>query len=111
VKRAEKGDHVMVHYVAYLEDGNVLNHSFGNKPLSFTVGRGETIAGLEKAVLGMKEGQKKFYTISPEDAYGYYDPNNIKTYEKSEVIAQPDPHIGMTVKTLVYKIILLKIQS
>ncbi len=42
----------------------------GRAPLEFTLGSGQVIPGFDKAVLGMKIGEKKTFTIPANEAYG-----------------------------------------
>ena len=39
-------------------------------PLTLTLGQGSLIPGFEKALIGMKKGQTKKITLTPEEAYG-----------------------------------------
>jgi len=70
---AQEGDRVSVHYTGTLYDGTVFDSSVGKAPLEFVLGAGETIPGFDKAVRGMKVGQTKTVTLSPDEAYGPYD--------------------------------------
>jgi peptidylprolyl isomerase len=67
---ARNGDTVQVHYTGKLADGTVFDSSVGREPLEFTLGAGQVIPGFEKAVLGMKVGEKKTVTIPADEAYG-----------------------------------------
>lgn len=65
------GDSINVHYVGKLEDGKVFDSSRDrNKVFNFTVGDGDVIKGWEKGVIGMKVGEIRVLTISPELGYG-----------------------------------------
>ena len=67
---ARVGDTVKIHYKGSLEDGSVFDSSEGTEPIEFTLGEHEVIGGLEEAIVGMSEGDKKVATIPPESAYG-----------------------------------------
>lgn len=71
------GDQVFVDYTGRLEDGSVFDSSEGRQPLEFTAGAGQMIKGFDAAVIGMKEGEKKTITLSPEEAYGMPSPDLI----------------------------------
>ncbi|MCB2110006.1 MAG: peptidylprolyl isomerase [Defluviimonas sp.] len=64
------GDLVRIHYTGTLADGSRFDSSEGREPLQFTVGSGQIIPGLDRALPGMKTGERKTVTIAPEDAYG-----------------------------------------
>ncbi len=79
------GDRVYVYYVGRTDDGKVFDTNVAAEakkagtfdsgaayaPLSFTLGAGEMIPGFDKAVAGMRVGEKRIVRILPEDAYGY----------------------------------------
>lgn len=68
--QAKNGDTVQVNYTGKLADGTVFDTSVGREPLEFKLGAGQMIPGFEKAVLGMKVGEKKTVTIPANEAYG-----------------------------------------
>lgn len=68
----KEGDIVQIGYTGRLQDGTVFDS--GNH--TFVVGTGEVISGIDRAVTGMIIGESKTVTIPPEEAYGYYEPNN-----------------------------------
>ncbi len=67
-KIAHTGSNVTVEYV-----GIVDNHTFPPKTISFIVGEGKLIPGLELAVRGMHEGEVKNVLIPPELGFGEYN--------------------------------------
>ena len=70
---AKAGDKLRIHYTGRLDDGTVFDNSEGRDPLEFTVGNGEIIPGLEKAMIGMEVGESREVTVAPEEAYGARD--------------------------------------
>jgi peptidylprolyl isomerase len=65
------GDNVKVHYRGTLTDGTEFDNSHNRgTPLEFTIGSGQMIVGFNDAVIGMSEGEKKTFSITPEMAYG-----------------------------------------
>ncbi len=68
--QVKTGDTVRIHYTGTLSDGTTFDSSTGRDPLEFTVGSGQIIPGLDKAIPGMEPGDKKTVEIAPEEAYG-----------------------------------------
>ena len=68
------GDTVAIHYTGTLKDGTQFDSSDDRDPLSFTVGSGQVIAGLDVALPGMVVGEKKTVEIDCRDAYGPINP-------------------------------------
>jgi peptidylprolyl isomerase len=92
---AKSGDQVNVHYKGTLDSGDVFDSSEGRAPLSFTLGRGEVIAGFDDAVEGMTPGETRTVRIPPEEAYGGRDEELIRAVERSQ-LPQGDLRIGQT---------------
>jgi FKBP-type peptidyl-prolyl cis-trans isomerase 2 len=86
---AREGDMVKVLYTGRLEDGTVFDTNIEEvardaglkktffQPLQFRLGAGQVIPGFDKAVEGMRPGQKKTVTIPPSEAYGEKNPARI----------------------------------
>ena len=70
----EKGSSVKIEYTLKDDKGAVLDTNAGKEALAFTQGAKPIIPGLDKALLGMKVGDSKKVTVTPEDAYGAVDP-------------------------------------
>jgi peptidylprolyl isomerase len=69
---------VSLHYTGTLADGTQFDTSVGKEPLEFMVGTKSMIPGFEKAVMGMKVGEKKKFEIKAVDAYGEHDPQRVE---------------------------------
>ncbi len=69
---ATYGDTVTVDYTGRLDSGMVFDTSKneGGKPLEFTIGQGEVIAGWEQGLQGMKVGGVRELRIPPSLGYG-----------------------------------------
>jgi peptidylprolyl isomerase len=68
--QANRGDTVKLHYTGRQADGTVFATSRDRAPLVFSLGAGQVMPGLEKAVLGMKQGESKNVEIPAAEAYG-----------------------------------------
>lgn len=86
------GDKVKIEYTGTLEDGTIFDSSteHGN-PLEFEVGSGQVIKGFDDAILGMKEGEEKQFSIAPADAYGEHDPTLVQKVPRE--IFPPDAEL------------------
>ncbi|RME18519.1 MAG: peptidylprolyl isomerase [Alphaproteobacteria bacterium] len=72
--QVKTGDTVHIHYTGTLTDGTVFDSSEGREPLSFEVGSGQIIPGLDAALPGMTPGEKKHVEIGMNEAYGPHHP-------------------------------------
>ena len=93
-----EGKSVKVQYTLKV-DGKVLETSVGRGPLQFTAGSHQIIPGFEKAVMGMKVGQKKSFSVSPAEGYGLEDPKAIKSIPKKQIPPDIKPRAGMILDT------------
>ena len=95
MQQAKKGDTVKVHYHGRLTDGTIFDSSAGRDPLEFEVGAGMMIKGFDDGIVDMIVGEKKTISISPEDAYGLSDPDNIIEFPISNFPEDMKPAVGM----------------
>ena len=96
--KVKDGDNVSVHYTGKLENGEQFDSSVGKEPLAFTAGTGQMIKGFDAAVIGMKVGDKKTITITPEEGYGVTDPSKVVTFDKNDVPDFEKMEIGMQIQ-------------
>jgi FKBP-type peptidyl-prolyl cis-trans isomerase len=74
---AMAGDIVWVHYTGKLTTGEQFDSSIGQKPLKFTLGKGDVIKGWDEGIAGMKVGEKRNLVIPADLAYGPERKGNI----------------------------------
>jgi len=91
---AKQGDTVQVNYTGKLPDGTVFDSSYGRCAMQFTLGKGQLIAGFEKAVLGMNAGEKKTVVIPPAEAYGQRQDASIVKMDRKGMPADLDVQVG-----------------
>ena len=92
--QAKNGNTVQVNYTLKLADGTVFETSVGSEPLEFTLGAGQMIPGFEKAVLGMKVGEKKTVTIPSNEAYGPHRDEQIVELPREKLPSGLTPEVG-----------------
>ena len=81
----KSGDTVRIHYTGTLPDGSTFDSSEGRDPLEFTVGSGQIIPGLDKAMPGMEVGESKSVHVPAEEAYGDVDPNARQSVPRDQI--------------------------
>ncbi|MFD1507918.1 FKBP-type peptidyl-prolyl cis-trans isomerase [Lacimonas salitolerans] len=92
--QVKTGDTVRIHYTGTLADGSTFDSSEGRDPLEFTVGSGQIIPGLDKAVPGMAVGEKKVVEVPCDEAYGQPDPSARQAVPRTEIPAEIPLDIG-----------------
>ncbi len=88
------GDTVRLHYVGKLENGETFDSTFEEQPAEFRVGSDQVLPGIEKAVMGMKPGERKTVDIPADDAYGTYRKDRVITVNRSRVPESVELEIG-----------------
>jgi peptidylprolyl isomerase len=74
MKVVQQGDTVELHYTTYAADGCVIETSGQRDPLQFVAGSADIITGINRAVIGMRLGERRRIAVSPEQAFGFRDP-------------------------------------
>ena len=94
----KKGDKVTLEYEGRFENGVVFDstaHGGHSHAFSFEAGLGQVVKGFDTAVLGMKKGQEKEFTLKPEDAYGEHNPNLQQKIPLDKLPQDQEPKSGM----------------
>ncbi|NRB39876.1 MAG: FKBP-type peptidyl-prolyl cis-trans isomerase [Pseudomonadales bacterium] len=74
---------VTLHFSLELENGDLIDSTFGKNPATFTMGDGSLLKGFEKRMIGLKAGDKDAFLIPQEDGFGASNPNNIQQFKRS----------------------------
>ncbi len=89
------GDTVRVVYEGKLENGEIFESSERSGPMEFQIGDNSVIPAFEKAVAGMKVGEKKDITLQPEEAYGPRREELVMSVARKNLGVGIDPRPGM----------------
>ncbi len=81
--KIQDGVVVSLEYTLKLDDGEVVDEATADDPLEYLHGADNIIPGLEKALTGLKIGDRKQVVIQPEEGYGEYDPEDMEEVERS----------------------------
>ncbi len=91
------GMKVTLEYTLTLPDKTVADSTAGQAPFSYIHGNHEIIPGLEKALAGLKPGDKKLITVPAEQAYGLYDEKRKVTVPKDKM--PPEVKVGTRLRS------------
>ncbi len=81
----KKGDTVLIDFTLRLENGTVVGTTLDSEPVEIVVGNGDVIFGIEKAVLGMREGEQQSVVINSQDAFGPHQDELIQEIDRSRI--------------------------
>jgi FKBP-type peptidyl-prolyl cis-trans isomerase SlpA len=78
----EMGTKVTLHFALMLEDGSVIDSNFEREPATFAVGDGNLLPGFESALIGLVDDDEKDFILTPENAFGQHNPQNVQLVER-----------------------------
>lgn len=91
------GCEVTMHFTLALEDGTIADASVDGEPMTFNIGDGTLIEGLEMVLYGLKTGDKQSLSIEPRDTFGFPDDENIHTLQRTEFSDELKVEEGMII--------------
>jgi FKBP-type peptidyl-prolyl cis-trans isomerase SlyD len=74
---------VSMDYTVRLDDGRVVETTWGKTPVEYLHGGGQLLPALERALEGLAEGEQAEFVIQPEDAYGPRRDENLASIPRS----------------------------
>ncbi|MEN3040834.1 MAG: peptidylprolyl isomerase [Bacteroidia bacterium] len=89
--RVLPGCAVALRYTLFDESGRLLYES--EEPLEFVVGEGDILPAFEEAILDMEVGEKKTFTLSPEEAYGPYQEDWVFRLSRQQIVGHSEEPI------------------
>jgi len=82
--RIGQNTEVTLHFALHLENGDTVDSTFDKSPAVFKVGDGNLLPGFEAALFGFKAGDKRTVTVTPENAFGQPNPQNVQIMPRSQ---------------------------
>ena len=84
----QKGTTFRLQYTIFDEQGTVIESNKGGDPVRYAQGQGQVIPGVDRALEGMRIGDKKTLQLKPEDAYGRINPAARLVVPKAKIPAE-----------------------
>lgn len=92
-----EGCEVTMHFTLALEDGTIADASVDGEPMTFTIGDGSLIQGLEMVLYGLKAGEKQSLSIEPRDTFGFPEDENIHILPRNDFSDELEIEEGMII--------------
>lgn len=96
-KTINVGSEVLMHFSLSLKDGTLADGSIEDEPLSFKMGDGTLIEGLEMVLYGLKKGDTQTLEIEPRDSFGFPDDENIHEMSRDEFATELEIKEGVII--------------
>lgn len=77
-----EGTRVFLNFSLSLEDGSEIDSNFDGEAIDFAVGDGSLLPGFERLLFGMRPGERQLFTVSPENAFGQPNENNVQRIDR-----------------------------
>jgi len=88
---------ITLNFAVRLMDGTELDSTFGREPASFVWGDESLLPGFERALLGLKAGDKRSVYIEAENGFGAYNPDNVQQFRSDEFDDAVELSVGVVV--------------
>lgn len=98
MKKITPNSIVTLHHQLGFTDGSVLEDTFDQEPLTFSLGTGELAEGLELSLMDLSEGDEQTLDIGPDLAFGYPDDAMIQTLQRSEFAEDFEIQSGLIIE-------------
>ncbi len=96
-----KKSKLLMHYRCLDENGVELESTFDDPQApEVTIGKQDVLEAIEAQLIGMKAGDKKTFTLEPEDAFGFYDDDNVEEIPPEKWQLDEPPAVGLEVEIL-----------
>ena len=89
----QTGTSVTLHFSLALENGHIVDSNFEGNPATFSVGDGNLLPGFESSLLGLEVGDEREFIISPENAFGQHNTQNVQSVDRGN-FDESDLEIG-----------------
>lgn len=89
------GMQVTLHFSLQLEDGELVDSTFGKSPATFTWGDGSLLPGFEAAMQGLCAGAEASLRVAADEAFGAPNPNNVHSFQRAQLPADADLRPGL----------------
>ena len=88
--RIQAGSKVELHFSVSIENGIEIDNTRGrDEPVSLVIGDGNLLEGFEKALFGLRAGDRRTVHLPPEDAFGQWNPENIQIFDTVKFEQRP----------------------
>ncbi len=88
---------VALAYTLKLENGEIVDEASSEDPLEYLHGANTIIPGLERALTGMRVGERKQVQVAPADGYGDYDPEDVEVVPRHQFPSDAPLEVGMAI--------------
>ncbi len=86
--RITKNSVIRIGYVMNDAHGTLVDETSANDPIELYCGAGQLVPGFERALMGLRAGDRKSFTVQAQDAYGERNEDLVKRIARSALPIQ-----------------------
>jgi FKBP-type peptidyl-prolyl cis-trans isomerase SlpA len=86
---------VFLNFSLSLEDGYEIDSNFSGDAVDFVIGDGCLLPGFERLLFGMSAGDRRIFSVPPEQAFGMPNDNNVQELDRAQFDAEMELEIGL----------------
>lgn len=86
---------VTLHFAVRMMDGTELDSTFGGEPAVFSWGDESLLPGFERAILGLRAGDKRSVFIDAQAGFGEYNEQNVQHFKRRTFSDAASLTVGM----------------
>jgi len=90
-----EGTRVFVNFSLSLQDGSEIDSNFSDDAVDFVVGDGSLLPGFERLLFGLCAGDRRIFSVVPEQAFGMANDNNVQQLERAQFDDDVELEIGL----------------
>jgi len=90
-----EGTRVYVNFSLSLEDGSEIDSNFTGDAVDFVVGDGSLLPGFERLLFGMCPGDRRIFSVTPEQAFGMSNDDNVQELARARFDDDMELEIGL----------------
>jgi len=84
LRRVEPGDTLTLHFALRVNGGTEVGSSFGDAPITLTLGDGTLAPNLERWLIGVAPGERHVFQLDPLQAFGEYNAELVQSLPLSD---------------------------
>ena len=82
---------MQLHFSVAIENGvEIDNTRSRDEPVSLVIGDGNLLPGFEKALFGLRAGDRRTVSLPPEDAFGEWNHENVQRFDTVKFEQRPE---------------------
>lgn len=99
--QVQRGSFLTLHYRLAGADGRVVVDTFAAQPATLSLGQGQLAPAMESRLVGLAEGARAVFELSPGEAFGERNPQRVQRIPRRLLDELGDPEARYTVGDVV----------